>query len=236
LLLSCFRRIVSFYWYIKSYFIFQNISKIGKFRRRGKSYSKAKVVNYDKNDEIRSLKLLVIDEKGNKLGILDKAKALALAELAELDLVEVSPNSKPPVARILSWSKFKYQQIKKQKVSKAKRLEQKEMWFKVFIEKKDLEHKINKIKAFLKKKHPVKITIKAKGRVKKDLLSSLMKKIIKMLQDQIDYDGVPKHEGRNISLIVRPSKSKKNINKKQNEKKKNQNSQSNSKKIQAVSK
>lgn len=129
-----------------------------------------------------------------------------MAKEKELDLVAVAPEANPPVAKILSWSKFKYQQKKKKKDSKGKRIEQKEMWFKAFIDSGDMKHKIRKVNEFLKKKHPVKLTVKAKGRVTRDHMNNLMDKILAELEGMIEYDGRPKSEGRNMSLIVRPAK------------------------------
>lgn len=147
---------------------------------------------------------MVIDEEGNKLGEISKADALAIATERELDLVEVSPNAKPPVAKIMSWSKFKYQLDKKKKEAKHKAIDQKEMWFKSFIGDGDLDHKIKKVLQFLGKKHPVKITIKAKGRTNKSEMDGLLEKIIAKLDGLVEYDNKSKFNGRNLSLIVRP--------------------------------
>lgn len=138
-----------------------------------------------------------------------------------MNLVEVSPNADPPVAKILDWSKFKYQLEKKSKESKSKRVDQKEMWFKAFIDTGDLGHKVKKVKEFLKKKHPVKLTIKAKGRVAPGQMQDLMKNILAELEGMVEYDFIPKREGRNMSLIVRPIKhTNKNIEEGKNEEKK----------------
>lgn len=150
--------------------------------------------------------MFLIDENGEAHGEVDTAAALAMAVERELDLVEVSPNAKPPVAKILSWSKLKYQINKKKKEGRAKKVEQKEMWFKVFIDKGDLGHKLKKVREFLAKKHSVKLTIKAKGRVTRDHLSNLMKEILTDLApDIVPVDESPKMQGRNMSLIVRPA-------------------------------
>jgi translation initiation factor IF-3 len=149
---------------------------------------------------------LVIDETGEHLGVLTKQEALRIAEEKELDLVEVSPSSNPPVAKILSWSKFKYQLEKKRKETKNRRIDMKEMWFKAFIDKGDLEHKLKKVKEFLSKKHPVKITIKAKGRVSNENINGLIQEIIVQLKEHAELEGTPKNQGRNVSFIVKPIK------------------------------
>jgi translation initiation factor IF-3 len=137
---------------------------------------------------------------------MDKIKALQLARERELDLIEVSPNAKPPVAKIYSFSKFKYQQEKKKKVNKSKSPEMKEMWFKVVIEKGDRDHKLKKIREFLDKKHPVKITIKGRGRVTRERYDKLMKTILADLADVATSEGFAKFDGRSMNTIVRANK------------------------------
>lgn len=140
-----------------------------------------------------------------------------MAKEKDLDLIEVSPNAKPPVAKIYSYSKFKYQLEKKKKENKSKPVEQKEMWFKAFIGDGDFKHKIGRIIEFLNKKHSVKITIRARGRVNNEQLKNLLDRIVLSLGENIaEVTESPKHEGRNISLLVRPNKNKKNSEIKEN--------------------
>mgnify|MGYP001315109303 CR=1 FL=1 len=182
------------------------------------------------NEFISSPKLMVIDFDGTQLGILDKTEALRIAKEQDLDLIEVSPNTNPPVAKILSWSKFKYQQEKKKKDNKGKTIEMKEMWFKAFIGDGDFGHKIERIKEFLLKKHPVKITIKGRGRIPHAQLWALLEKIKIALQGFIlESNEVAKLEGQNIFWIVRPLKIIK-VNDKENENEA-KNAQSDSQKI-----
>ncbi len=159
---------------------------------------------------------MVIDDEGNSLGIIPLHKALELAQEKELDLIEVSSKSNPPVAKIMSWSKFKYQQEKKLKENNSKGTEIKEMWFKSFIGEGDLTHKLKKVESFLAKRHPVKITIKAKGRVGREQLQAVLSNILAKLEGKIEYDQSQKFFGRDLSLIVRPIKIVKN-NEKQTE-------------------
>jgi translation initiation factor IF-3 len=163
------------------------------------------------------LQLYVIGSDGSQLGEMSRIEALEMAKEEGLDLIEVAPNAKPPVAKIFSWSKFKYQQEKKKKDSKARPVEQKEMWFKTFIGEGDFNHKIERIKEFLLKKHSVKLTIKGKNRVTQKLLRELLEKVILALGDSIlEVKEMPKFEGRNLVLMVRPNKYKK-INDNKNE-------------------
>jgi len=162
-------------------------------------------MHYSRNEYIKASKVLVIDNDGTQLGIMPTIEAIKIAKQKELDLIEVAPNANPPVVRIYSWSKFKYQQDKKRKDNKGKTVEQKEMWFKAFIDKGDLDHKIKKVREFLNKKHPVKITIRAKGRVTKEKMNELLNKILTELAEEIKYDGQPKLSGRNLSIIITPN-------------------------------
>lgn len=163
---------------------------------------------------------MLIDGDGQQLGVMDREAALTLAQEQGLDLIEVAPNAVPPVAKIYSYSKFKYQQDKKKKENKSKPVEQKEMWFKAFIGEGDFNHKIDRIIEFLNKKHSVKVTIRARGRVNSSQLRSVLDRIISSLGENItEVTEPPKYEGRNLSLLVRPNKNKKNseIKEQQNE-------------------
>lgn len=170
-----------------------------------------KDTRYNVNEAIRSPKLMIIDGDGLQLGVMDRDVALQLAKEQELDLIEVAPNAVPPVAKIYSYSKFKYQQDKKKKENKSRPVEQKEMWFKAFIGEGDFKHKIDRIVEFLDKKHSVKITIRARGRVNSTQLKDVLNRIVSSLGENItEVTEAPKFEGRNLSLLVRPNKNKKN--------------------------
>lgn len=139
---------------------------------------------------------------------METPKALELARSRELDLVEVAPREKPPVCKIMSWSKFKYDLSKKRKVSsKGKSKELKEMWFSPYIGDGDIKHKLKKVKEFLGKKHPVKITIRVRGRVQKEAVTAQLDKITSLLDSEYETGGRPRQEGRNLALIIFPKKS-----------------------------
>lgn len=165
-------------------------------------------MNYKKNGFITAPKVLLIDELGEKLGEVDIEYALKMARDKGLDLIEVSPHAKPPVTKILPWSKFKYEQEKKRKEQKTKSSSLKEMWFKPFIGDKDLEHKLKKVQEFIKKKSSVKLTIRARGRVQRQHLKDLMTKILKIIEEYAEPQGYPKFQGRNLGTIVIPRKTK----------------------------
>ena len=150
--------------------------------------------------------LIVIDEEGKHLGEMKRQDAIRLAGERGLDLVEVSPNAKPPVAKVLEWSKFKYELSKKRKDSKGKTAELKEMWFQNFIGEGDLKHKMKKVIDFLKKRHQVKLTVRParRKRYNRDAMRKLMDKILKELGDSVKSEDNPKFEGRNYVIIVTP--------------------------------
>jgi translation initiation factor IF-3 len=132
---------------------------------------------------------------------------LKLAYEKGLDLVEVAPNVRPPVCKILSWSKFKYDISKRKRdSSKSKAPEMKEMRFTPFTGKGDIKHKLKRVKEFLGKKHPVKLTIRVKGRVQREAITSQLTKILKLLENECHTDEKPRWEGRNLSIIVLPTK------------------------------
>ena len=134
------------------------------------------------NHQIRASQLRVIDEDGQQLGVLTKREALELAAQRELDLVEISPNADPPVAKIVDWGKYNYQrtkQLQKQKRN-AKASELKQMRFGLKIGDHDLDVKLKKVTGFLEEGHKVKITIFYRGRemAHKDIGFKLAERVI----------------------------------------------------------
>lgn len=81
------------------------------------------------------------------------------------------------------------------------------MWFSPYISKGDLDHKLKKVTEFLEKKHPVKLTIRVRGRVTNEVVSSQMDKILALIKDKYESKGYPKKEGRNFAVTVYPLKS-----------------------------
>lgn len=160
---------------------------------------------YDVNEEIRDKTLLLIDDEGENLGEKDTKEALALAKERELDLVVIAKEANPPVAKIVDWSKFKYDQKKKKKKSSSnKGPEQKEMWFKAFIGEGDIEHKMKKVKEFIEDGHNVKITVKRKRHVSKQQLDELMNKLLGMTEGYAKVITPPKLGGPNYSANIGP--------------------------------
>ena len=138
------------------------------------------------------------------------AEALDIATKAGLDLVEVAPNSAPPVCRIMDYGKFRYQQSKKQQVAKKSQsvIQVKEIRIRPKTDEHDLQVKIKHIKKFLSQNDKVKITMMFRGReiAYTDLGRKIMDAIQKELAEISVIDQHPRLEGRNMIMIVSPKK------------------------------
>ena len=133
--------------------------------------------------------------------------ALRAAENAGLDLVEISPNTNPPVAKIIDWGKFQYQKMKDQQRNKraAKAGDLKQMRFGLKIGAGDLDVKLRKIEAFLADGHKVRIQVVYKGRemAHREIGYELIDKIIAQLEDEAIVEQKPQMAGRNLSVVIR---------------------------------
>lgn len=127
-----------------------------------------------------------------------------------MDLVEIAPNAKPPVAKILDFQKFKYEENKKEQAAKKKlkEVELKELWFSPRIAEHDLETRVRKAQQFIKEGNKVMVRIKFKGRemAHLNLGFELISKIKEMLGEKAEIDREPKVEGRSITVIIGKSK------------------------------
>ena len=143
------------------------------------------------------------------MGVLTRREALDLAAQHELDLVEISPNADPPVAKIVDWGKYNYQrtkQLQKQKRG-AKSPELKQMRFGLKIGDHDLDVKLKKVTSFLEAGHKVKITIFYRGRemAHKDIGFKLADKVIERYGDSVTVDQQPQLNGKQLTFVVRSS-------------------------------
>lgn len=161
-----------------------------------------------KNREIKSRTVRVVLEDGTQLGIMRIDDALKEASNKNLDLVEISPNAKPPVCKILNYSKLAYQNQKKDrknKSNKSKPLKTIIMGYKTSDH--DIDIKMSQARKFLSKGHPVKVSISFRGReaMFKDILSEK----INILHEELSKDGFsvtnPKFENKNVSFVANPS-------------------------------
>lgn len=149
----------------------------------------------------------MIDEDGAQIGVLSRDEALRLAADRELDLVEISPNANPPVAKIVDWGKYNYQKTKQLQKSKrnAKALEVKQMRFGLKIGEHDLDVKLKKVAGFLENGHKVKLTVFFRGRelAHKDLGFVLANKVIDQFGDSIVVDQQPQLAGKQLIFVIR---------------------------------
>ena len=165
------------------------------------------------NREIRAREVRVIDSEGKQLGILPLVEALRAAANADLDLVEVSPKSEPPVCRIMDFGKFKYQQSKKAHDAKKKQavVHLKEVKLRAKTEEHDLEFKLRHIERFLKEGNKTKVTIIFRGReiTHSDLGKQMMGRIVEKAKEWGKIEQPAKFEGRNYVMILAPLPSQK---------------------------
>lgn len=149
----------------------------------------------------------MIDQDGAQLGVLSRQEALDLAAEQGLDLVEISPNAEPPVAKIVDWGKFNYQKTKQAQKTKrsAKNLEVKQMRFGLKIGDHDLMVKLGKVTNFLEAGHKVKLTVFYRGRelAHKDLGFKLAERVIELLGEKIVVDQPPQLAGKQLSFVIR---------------------------------
>lgn len=136
-------------------------------------------------------------------------EALQLAIEQELDLVEISPDANPPVAKIVDWGKFNYQRTKQIQKNKrnTKTLEMKQIRFGLKIGEHDLQIKMNKVIKFLEIGHKVKITIFYRGRelAHRDIGFKLAEKVINDFGDTIVVDQTPQFAGKQLNFVIRSS-------------------------------
>jgi translation initiation factor IF-3 len=180
---------------------------------------------YRINHYIKAQKVRVVDEVGKQVGVLLLGEALKKAGEAGLDLVEVAPNASPPVCKIIDFKKFKYLESKKQKEErkKAKKGEIKEIRFRPFIAKKDLEFRFGRAEKFLKEGHKLKVTVRFFGReiTRKQFGYDLLKKFVDRLSYLSTIEQEPKFFGRQLTMTLSPVKGGKGGKKQTKDKKVN---------------
>ena len=160
------------------------------------------------NNRINSLEVQVISSEGQNLGILSTKEALYLAEQEGLDLIEISPNAKPPVCKIIDMGKYKYDLQKKANKAKKKQKisELKEIKFRPSTEIHDYNFKMKNAQRFLSKKDKVKFTVRFKGREMQH--HHLGKELLSRVQDDTKAFGKlefsPKFEGRQMIMVIQP--------------------------------
>ena len=161
------------------------------------------------NERIRSTEVRLIDENGENHGVVATSKALAMAEAADLDLVVVSPNQAPPVAKILNYGKYKYELEKRAKEAKKRQhtVDIKEVKVRYKIDTHDYQVRIKNINKFISQGNKVKIVVMLRGREMQhsnlafDLANKFMEDLV---GDTIAVEKKPQLEGRNVTLFLAP--------------------------------
>ena len=160
------------------------------------------------NNRINSPEVQVINSSGENLGILNTNEAIAMAKEEGLDLIEIAPNAKPPVCKIIDMGKYKYDAQKKanQAKKKQKKIELKEIKLRPVTETHDYQFKIKNAKKFISKGDKVKFTIRFKGRELQHshLGRELMDKIKVDMQDIGKVELHPKFDGKQMIMVIQP--------------------------------
>jgi translation initiation factor IF-3 len=162
------------------------------------------------NERIRVPEVRLIDDQGNQVGVLKTPDALAFAQERDLDLVEVAPEARPPVCRVLDYSKYKYEQAQKQKQARKhqQQITVREIKFRPKIAEHDYDTKKHHVERFLRHKDKVKVTIMFRGREVTHPERGTV--ILDRLAEELSEFGVveqrPIQEGRNMTMMMAPSK------------------------------
>ena len=160
------------------------------------------------NQDINAESIRVVGDDGEMLGVMSVDQALTKAEAIGLDLVEISPNSDPPVCKILDYGKFKYQAQKKANEARKKQkiIEVKEIKMRPSIERHDYDVKMRAINKFLDEGDKVKVTIRFRGRefLHQELGMQMLQRVRDEIEEKAKVEAVPKMEGRQMVMVVAP--------------------------------
>jgi len=160
------------------------------------------------NERIRAKEIRLIGEEGEQIGIVPTSEGLKLAKEKNLDLVEVAPRAEPPVCRIMDFSKYKYDQEKKERLARKKQrmIRIKEIRLKPNIEEHDYQTKLRHLKRFLTRGDKAKISLMFKGREMAhiDTGRQLMDRFIKDLSELAEVEKPPSLEGREMVMLIAP--------------------------------
>jgi translation initiation factor IF-3 len=160
------------------------------------------------NDRIKVAKVRLIDEDGTQIGVVDTEEALALARQRDLDLVEVAPDARPPVTRLLDYSKYKYEQEQKAKAARKhqQQVNVREIKLRPKIAQHDYETKRGHVERFLRGQSKVKVTIMFRGREQAhpERGRALLERLYQDISDLAVIEQQPLQEGRNMSMLLAP--------------------------------
>jgi translation initiation factor IF-3 len=162
----------------------------------------------DINWDIKATEVRVIDWEGKQVGILPLREAMKLAEEKGLDLVEVAPNSKPPVCRIMNYGKYKYQQNKRTQEARKHQtvIHVKEIKVRPRTEEHDIQFKLRNIRRFLSEGNKVKVSLLFRGReiAHPEFGKEMLNRLLEGLTDLMVIEQAPRLEGRNMVMILAP--------------------------------
>ena len=160
------------------------------------------------NDQIEAAQVRLIDARGEMLGVLSLYQALAIADEAGLDLVEISPNAEPPVCKVLDFGKYKYELQKKENEARKKQkvIEIKEIEMRPGIDDHDYDVKMRAMQRFIAEGDKVKITLRFRGRemVHQDLGAKVLERVRTDMGETIKVEQTPKMEGRQMTMVIAP--------------------------------
>lgn len=193
---------------------------------RARKYTAHQPVRFQANREISAARVRVIGEDGKQLGILPLEEALKKAIAAELDLVEVAPNSEPPVCRIMDYGKQIYMEEKKRREARKKShaRDMKAVRLKPRIGLHDLDIKVERARSFLAEGRRVRFEMQYRGRemAHMEIGRQIMNKVLGMLSEIAKMEGGPYREGRRISMVLAPLYSPEELARMKEKKKKKQ--------------
>jgi translation initiation factor IF-3 len=176
-----------------------------KFDRRPPERDQTRI-----NDRIRVPEVRLIGEDGNQVGVVKTDDALRYAQERDLDLVEVAPDARPPVCRVLDYSKYKYEQAQKQKAARKhqQQITIREIKFRPKIAQNDYDTKKGHVSRFLIGKDKVKITIMFRGRevTHPERGTALLRRLAEELSEIAVVEQSPIQDGRNMTMLLAPSK------------------------------
>ena len=158
------------------------------------------------NEQIRDKEIRLIGADGEQLGIMSAKDAMKLAREADVDLVKIAPSATPPVCKLVNYSKFKYEQAKREKEAKKKQkvVEIKEVRLSPNIDANDLNTKISAARKFLEKGNRVKVTLRFRGREMAHVEASkhILIEFAQKLEDVAVVEKLPKLEGRSMTMFL----------------------------------
>jgi translation initiation factor IF-3 len=158
------------------------------------------------NQQIRIRQIRVIDDEGNQLGVIDTADAQAIANRKGLDLVEIAPNQRPPVCRILDYGKYKYETKKKEQASKKKQhnVQVKEVRVRPKIAEHDIQVKVKRARGFFENGDKVQVVCLLRGRemMHKENARKVCDYVFEQLADVAKIERPPRMEGRRMIMLL----------------------------------